>query len=474
MAGDERPRVRVRGIYATALTKVLESTDGVSVVDASRAIDRRFDAAFDGGDADATIRMSEDREGIEISGSGEAVGHVEEIVRDVGQDTFSWTAVAPKGAIFEGEVVRTNRGGGIVSLGGGREGFLPFGATDDYLGEGDTVRVQVHEPRPPWAEGEPKLGTEIRAAGEIATLVRGVDALVAGTPDGTAEHELARTTEMLSTTVPEAWGVRWEYAAEDADMSVLDSALRAAVEQAEMIEAALESSSDQNPLVTPLATTWVWFGRESRFALDEHRDAVTPTMTGHHRIKAGSSTAGTAVDFAEQLDAVDGEFPFGPVTAVFGPVVGEEVAIRHGKPDGRCLTLGTGTVTDRTIEKQRITVEREISSRGTYDALGTDREPGDIATTRFTEGRWWYPTVYRSEDGQTKGTYVNIATPVEIFPRSVRYMDLHIDVIKRPDGTVDVVDQDELVAAVEEGQVPEAVAEKARSVATKVASAFDS
>ncbi len=474
MAGDAH-RVRVRGIYATALTKHLRDHEGVEVVDASQAIDDRFETGFADGDAAVTIRMTDDRQGIGITGTEEGVQAVAAAIREIGSDTFAWEAIAPHGAIFDGEILRTNRGGGLVDLGGGREGFLPFGAVDDYLDEGDTVRVQVHEPRPPWADGEPRLGTEIRAFGEIATLVRGVDALVAGTPDGTAEHELARTTEMLSTTVPDDWGVRWEYSAEDTDLGVLNAALERAVERASEIEAGLEAgASADGLLVKPLAATWIWFGRESRFALDDRRSAVTPTMPGHHRIKVGSQSASRAVDFVEHLegDGVGGEFPFEAVTAVFGPTEGDQVRIDHGKPDGRCIRLGTGTVTDRSVEKQRITVERELTSSGTYDALGTPREPGDVATTRFAEGRWWYPTVYRGEEGENKGTYVNVATPVEIFPGSVRYMDLHVDVIKRPDGTVEIVDEDELAAAVEAEQVPEPVATKARAVAEKIADAF--
>lgn len=479
-ADSSRSRVRVRGIYATALTGLLQDA-GFEVVDASPAIEGRFEADFDDGHADVTVRMTGDRQGVGITGAPEATASVASELDCVGIDTFSWEGAAPRGALFRGRVGRTNRGGAIVDLGVDREGFLPFGATDDYVDAGDSVLVQVHEPAPPWSRDRPTLGTEIRAFGGIATLVRGVDALVASTPDGGPEHELARTTEMLSPTVPEDWGVRWEYAAEDADMETLETALERAVERATAIETALaEESQETGPVADPGAVAWTWFGRESRFALDDHRAAVVPTLPGHHRIKAGSDSASAAVDFAERLDgteeAASGQggdsFPFEAVTDVFGPEKGSRVTIRHGKPEGQCLTLGEGRVTDRSVAKCRITVERTMTTSGTYDALGTDREPGDVATTRFAEGRWWYPTVYRSEDGQVKGTYVNIATPVEIFPRAVRYLDLHVDVIKHTDGTVKVVDEDELQEAVEAGHVPEPVAEKAMDVAERVENAF--
>jgi predicted RNA-binding protein associated with RNAse of E/G family len=80
--------------------------------------------------------------------------------------------------------------------------------------------------------------------------------------------------------------------------------------------------------------------------------------------------------------------------------------------------------------------------------------------------------VYRSADEQLKGTYVNVCTPVECFPDVVRYVDLHVDVIKHADGTVERVDDDELDAAVDAGELLPELAEKARSVATSLENAL--
>ncbi|MDY6779046.1 MAG: DUF402 domain-containing protein, partial [Halobacteria archaeon] len=102
------------------------------------------------------------------------------------------------------------------------------------------------------------------------------------------------------------------------------------------------------------------------------------------------------------------------------------------------------------------------------DALGTEKEKGDTATTSFVEGRWWYPTVYRSEDGEKKGVYANICTPLEILSDEVRYVDLHVDVVKLPGEEPKRVDEDELEGSVEDGELTESVAEKAREVASEV------
>ncbi|MFW5937897.1 MAG: DUF402 domain-containing protein [Halanaeroarchaeum sp.] len=466
-------RVRVRGIYATALTSYLAAADrSVTVVQPSTPIDRRFDRAFPAEPATATVEMTRDRHGVEVSGTPEDVSTVRATLDDLALDTFSWDDVAAAGAVFVGTVVDTNDGGAIVSLDGDSEGFLPFGMVDGYVDEGDDVRVQVLEPRAPWERGRPILGTDLRVPGDVVSLVSGVDALVADTPDGTPTHELVRTTELLGTDVPEGWGVAWEYGAEDRSVAELDAALSTVVDRARALEASLDDAAGDGRLAAPLATVWIWFGRGSRFALDEYRREVTPTMIGHHRTKAADEGASGAVDFAENLGVATDGFPFAAVTNTFGPAVGDRVAIGHGKPDGRYVQLGRGEVTDVDVDKERVTVERTMSGGGTYDALDVPRVEGDIATTRFTEGRWWYPTVYRSEDGERRGTYVNVSTPVEIFPDEVRYVDLHVDVIKHADGTVEVVDEDELAASVVAGTISEPLAEKARDVASQVANAL--
>ncbi|MFB6070974.1 MAG: DUF402 domain-containing protein [Halanaeroarchaeum sp.] len=465
--------VRVRGIYATAITQVLQNASDASVVLASPAISRRFDADFETAPPDVTVATSRDRQGVAVTGDPAGVAAVRETLESVAIDVFAWDDVAAPGAVFAGEVIDTNDGGAVVTLEDGRRGFLPFGAVDGYVEEGDDVRAQVHEPRAPWVHGRPVLDTTIEVPGAVASLVAGVDSAVAGTPDGTAEHELVRTTELLSTRIPADWGVRWERAAEDVEVEELDAALASAVEAAERLEDGLEGASGPGRLAAPKEAAWVWFGRAARFALDEHRRRVTETMPGHHRVKASTDRAGTAVDFAERLGASPDGFPFGSVTDLFGPVEGDAVAIDHGKPDGRTVRLGRGEVVDRDVERGRITVERQMTAGGSYDALDVPRETGDVATTRFSEGRWWYPTVYRDADGEVKGTYVNVSTPVEVFPDAVRYVDLHVDVIERSDGTVEVVDETELADAVEAGHVSTHLAEKATSVAEQVASALE-
>ncbi|MFP4531042.1 MAG: DUF402 domain-containing protein, partial [Halodesulfurarchaeum sp.] len=475
--GHDEPTVRIRGIYATALTEWLRADGDFTIVDPSPPIESRFETDFASGDPAVAVETTADRLGLAVVGEPEATAAVTTRLADVGIDVFAWDDPLPEGAILDGTVEEIERRGVVLDL-DGTAGYLPDRATDREIAAGERIRVQIRDAAPPWADSRPQLDTTIRAPGGLATLVRGVEATVADTPPGSDGRELARTTEILPVTIPSRWGVAWNRGAVEADMETLEAALARVVDLAHDIDGALgerdspvtdDSAAPEttgDPVVArPRSTTWVRFGRASRFAMDDLRADVTETIPGHHRIKAGGEDAAPAVDFVEALGTAPAEFPFGAVTEAFGPAVGDSVRIVHAKPDGEEFSLGRGTVTDRTVPKARVSVERELSSSGTYDGIGTDREPGDTATTRFAEGRWWYPTVYRGEEGESKGTYVNVATPIEIFPTEIRYVDLYVDVVKRPDGEVEIVDRDELDAAQEAGHVPGPVAGRAISVA---------
>ncbi|TKX56356.1 DUF402 domain-containing protein [Halorubrum sp. SS7] len=498
-------RARVRGIYATALTARLLDA-GHEVVDPSPPIRRRFDAAFGTDPPDVRIGTSGDRQGVGAHGDPDALDAVRDLLVDAGRDALAWADPTPPGAVLDGEVTETLGGGAVVDLrvggeggesgdAGGAvgapataaEGYLPYGAVDARVETGDAVRVQVRESAAPWTDRRPELAGELRVGGDLVALEPGSGTRV-DVRDDEAARELSGMLDLLDLDPPDGWRAVWRPPAVDADTEALSAGLDAAVDDAEELrdavapadgdESGLGVLEGQNrlhdaPVAAPNAGVWVWFGRESRFGLDDARRGATATMPGHHRVKAGSADASAGVDLAEALcdPDPDAEFPFAVVSDAFGPREGDALRIDHGKPDGRLITLGEATVTGVDPDGT-VTVEREMSGGGTYDGLGVDRVAGDVAETSLKEGRWWYPTTYRGRDGSVRGTYVNVCTPVEVFPDAARYVDLHVDVVKRPDGTVERVDDDELDESVAAGCTPEPLAEKARRVASALENAL--
>jgi len=516
----DRVNARVRGIYATALTQLLRDED-VVIVQPSASIADRFglgEEAESPKGYDAALATTDDRLGVSVSGDSGTVSTLREYLSAVDLDAFAWSDDGPREAIFDGIVTATRRGGAVVDL-GSREGYLPFDAVANHVEEGDRYRVQVRDPSPPWSDDRPLLDTAIRVqGGGLVELVREGDSRAARPESGGRSGSrssgsnrrttagLGDVTDLLPTDVPDEWHARPTKRADDASFDALDAALDDAVTCAGDLDASLVAAGDlEEPtscdpdddgdgseagprrVWAARETAWVRFGRGSRFALDDARRRVSETMPGHHRIKAGSEDASAAVDFAENVcgsltgpgsadagddgDAGDLDFPFGATTRHFGPREGETVAIRHGKPSGREIVLGRGEISSIASDGTLL-VRREMRSEGTYDALGTERRAGDVAITRFKEGRWWYQTRYRSANGDPRGTYVNVCTPLELFPAAVRYVDLYVDVVKRPDGEVKRVDDAELDERVAEEVVEDELAAKARSVAGAIENAL--
>ena len=494
---------RVRGIYATALTRLVLGADH-AVVDASGPIRRRFDAGFSVAPPDATVSTTDDRQGVGVAGDPDAVATLRDLLVDVGIDALAWTDPTPVGTVLDGEVTETLGGGAVLDLAVGPddsgssghgadasdpvEGYLPYERVDARIEAGDRVRAQVTASAAPWSSRRPDLDTELRVGTGLVTVEPGSGTRV-DVRDDEAARELAGMTDLLGIEPPEGWRAVWGPAALDADMKALEAGLERAVADAERLAGAVGSDAGGDPadlgrladastirpepLARPNDGAWVWFGRKSRFALDSIRREVTATMPGHHRIKAGSESASAGVDFAEAIcdPDPDAEFPFAAVHDSFGPNEGDRLRLEHGKPDGRLITLGEGDVT--TVDADgSVVVERAMTPGGRYDELDTRREAGDVAVTSLKEGRWWYPTTYRAADETVKGTYVNVCTPVEVFPDAARYVDLHVDVVKHADGTVERVDDGILDASVAAGDTPEPLAGKARDVASALENAL--
>lgn len=101
---------------------------------------------------------------------------------------------------------------------------------------------------------------------------------------------------------------------------------------------------------------------------------------------------------------------------------------------------------------------------GFYDGLGVVKEAGDMAMSETKLGEWYITTNYFSRDSRWKGAYINISTPVEIYPQAIRYIDLEVDVCIRPDGETKIMDVDKLEKALEKGAVSTSLFEKVKGI----------
>ncbi|MFB6284436.1 MAG: DUF402 domain-containing protein [Halobacteria archaeon] len=475
--------IEVRGIQSTALTRFFLDADGFRVVNTSDAIDGRFDEEFGSSDDPVKVETTDSRSGLAIY--GEDAVEVGGALTDLGIDVFSTTRGLSPGSILWGRIEDTMSSGAFVDVGGFNV-FLPFSKADGRVEDGDVLPVRVIETRSPWTTNgdNPVVSGGLKAGEAPVELLRGFSGVRVESHDSGLERELSRTTELLLPDLPDGWGVLYGSEAADLDMGELGERLESAAVDAERVESEFEGEGRPgDTVIQGEETVWVWFGKGSAGKLDKLRDEVLTTVPGHHRIKSLDGDAAKAVDFAEKLgiSVSDG---FGEtlrnsgngdveeaVWETWGPRVGDDVYINHHKPDGGGYSLGRGRVMDRDVSEGLFVVSRKLGSGGSYDELSAEKEKGDRAVTTFREGRWSYETEYRDADGDLKGRYVNVCTPLAVDPTSVEYVDLYVDVViegQGEDKTVEVVDRDELKNSVKTGSVSQELAEKAVEVAESI------
>lgn len=204
----------------------------------------------------------------------------------------------------------------------------------------------------------------------------------------------------------------------------------------------------------------VEFPSVSKRRLDEIRSTVVPTLNGHHYYKACGGKIAYMLEMAEKL--LEKGCPLREVEELFRetiqreyPSEGARIDIEHSKIDGRIFHLGEARITEFDERRRLMSLVRVFSSSGIYDGLEVRKESGDYAVTSMIIGEWSFQTSYFSKSGEYKGTYININTPIEIYPSKIRYVDLEVDICLWPDGRIKKVDSERLDEMVRKGYISE-------------------
>ena len=455
-------KVRVRGIYATALTKLLLD-HGFEIVQPSAIIAERFNLEPVEEEPDVIISDRTDKQGIVVSGPGEHLEAILSVIRSELHDAIVRKAPFELWAIYKGIVVDHARQ--LIDIGVVR-GRLADGEELDPEAQEVLVQVVRYEGR------RPILSRFLRLRGRLATL-KPFEPGVELSRRITDQEKAARLLELGGKLELGNLGLRWRSRAVQAG----EEELRAEVERLkrEWDELLNRFSSAEGPakLAPGRAVADVELPRRAKERLDSLRASVCPTIPGHHILKACGGELANAVEMAEKLLAQG--MAEEQVRALFQEVLrrempceGSRLTVLHVKLDGTVIKLGEAEVLRASDDLSELLIVREIRGRGFYDGLGTLREPGDLALTRTGSGSMRFATSYMGANGTYKGTYVNLNTPVEICPNAIRYVDLEVDVCIWPDGRVRILDEDELGQAVEAGVISERLAEEVMAEAERV------
>jgi len=216
------------------------------------------------------------------------------------------------------------------------------------------------------------------------------------------------------------------------------------------------------------------FPYASKIFLDNIRNQVVPTIENHHLLK---TIEPDAVDAYESL--LDSEpakreelSRLAKRKLVYEKLIPDSpLKIEHVKPDGSVIELGEGKI--RNLTDKILSIHRRILSRGgKYDGLEVPKSNTDFAVTFAEEGSPVLRHSYYASDGTLKGEFYNINTPTEFYPDRIRYVDLEIDVIKRPGEEPEIVDAEKLDDAVDSDYISRSLAQYAKKTAQNLALKF--
>jgi len=187
----------------------------------------------------------------------------------------------------------------------------------------------------------------------------------------------------------------------------------------------------------------------SKRRLDSIRSLVAPTLEGHHYYRACGGRISSLLEMAERL--LEQKCPLREVETLFKETIkpyypreGSAIEIEHVKVIGYTFNLGEAKILEFDEESSFIRLRRRFIRRGMYDGLRVRKEYGDYAITDLRIGEWSLKTRYFSKDDEYKGTYINLNTPIELYPRSIRYVDLEVDICVWPNGSFKVLDEEKL------------------------------
>ncbi len=459
-------RAKIRGIYTTALTKLLLE-NGFQIVQPSQTIKTRFGIPDNIEPSDLKIKDRHDLQGVVALGTPEAIKALHAILHSSLEDAIIRKWSVSVDGIYNGAIINENDDAVQVKIREDVVGVLPKHEVQGESQNKNAILVQVLRKR--IGKKTPILTTQLKVVGNYAILAKkskgGVSLKI---KDISKRAELYALGKQLS---PEGWGIIWREPAAHTPKNVLENEVASLCKKAKALTGATYLSDAPALLVEGLYFIDVEFPSLSKAKLDALRATVSPTLEGHHFYKSCGGNVSLALEMAEKL--LEKGRSKSEVKELLKmqvhpelPEVGSTVDVEHVKLNGRVLRLGQAII--EVINSKELRYSRTIRTDGFYDGLDVAKEAGDRAISETKLGEWYIITNYFSKDKLWKGAYININTPVEIYPFEVRYIDLEVDVCIRPDGETKVLDMEKLEKASEKGMVSEALFEKVKDVVAAV------
>jgi len=439
--------VRVRGIYATAITKILIDK-GINITHSSKKIRERFNIKDQRVAPEVTIKDVNGKYGVVVVGEYNPGKHVFDIVKNELKDVYSWTSKLPLHAIIKGKVKEVRGGKAIIDLNS------LTGVANIKAEIGQELLFDVMRPVMP-NDDLVRLSTNYTIYGKYVALIHGLKGKVI-----ISEHitrpDLKRSLKSLSSLVKIEgnWGIKWRSSATLASINDLMIDLQETQEKANKILQVQNEDVNLGEIVYSGHFFGILgFNKYTKECLDKLRSGVITTIDGHHMYKSLNNELTQIVDYTEYLVKEKliskelGEYSI--IKYICDNLAsGKLVEIEHiSILTNKVINLTPGVVTSINIRKSGEVVcriKRIFKGKGVLDGLNVSKEPGDYDLMEISSNKPIILHKYFSRYHTFKGLYVNINSIPEFSHNKIRYFDLEIDVIMTPDNRVEIIDLEKL------------------------------
>jgi len=460
---DGKIRVRIRGIFSTALTKFFID-NGFEITQPSPPICERFNIQEPNYlSPHVDIQTVGSRARIECL--QRHTEKIKELLLENFEDIVVHQQVVAVNSVWKGIVTKCLKDGYLVRYSVNANGFLPKEETSQQYHEGDLVIVEIRDYD---KKNKRAILTDmISIPGEFVVLIKKETIKVSRKIRGSKKIELMDIGNILR---PPGWGAIFRTSAMYADIEEISDEM----EKLKDYTKNLMKDAAETPAFTQIREginiLVAYFPMRSKRRLDKLRSEVTITLENHHWLKTISKATSYLVDFIEnKLSKLPG-FELDKISALVSehikesvlPKVGDVIRINHLKPSMRKVILGPARIIDLREKDGHIeyVLFRKFGPGGYYDGINAPKEAGDYGITFAREGDTKLVTAYFDMNSNLKGIYVNINTPIEIYPQSIRYVDLEVDVVRTINEEIMILDRQKLDKYVEQKVIPKTVYEE--------------
>ena len=448
-------KAKVRGICSTAITKLLLD-HGFGIVQPSLTIKNRFGLSDNFAPPDFIIKDRYDLQGIRVFGTYDAVNTFQSTLHSTFDDALTRRWLVSIDGIYKGKMVESDEHAVYVKIDDGVIGKLP--KSEIAVANEKSLVVQIERKR--MGVKQPLLTTNLKIVGNYAILVQnskvGVSLKICDV------NKRAELYALGKTLAPDDWGIIWRESSANQLRATLENEITTLIEKVKMLNEKASHAEAPTILIEGSYFMDVEFPCFSKKNMDRLRASATPTLDGHHFYKSCGDKVSAALEMAEKLlekgqSASEVERSFKEQILCEFPEADSLVDVEHVKLSGLVFHLGQATI--ESLDDKQIKYSRTMRIDGFYDGLGVKKEAGDKAVSETKTGEWFITTKYFSNSGEWKGTYINLNTPIEVYPKAIRYVDLEVDVCIQPYGTVKVLDMEKLEKASEKGFISNALFE---------------